>query len=195
MARRKASRREQILAALAELLETAPHERITTAALAKHLGVSEAALYRHFPSKARMYEGLLEFVEDTIFTNVRAVLNTEPTIEAQCQGILTVFLTFCEKNPGITRILIGDALVGESERLHTRAAQILERLETQLKQAFREASVRERKLTMLSVAETSEMLVAMVEGKVRLFVRSGFKRLPSTHWPAQWRYLSSQLIR
>ena len=195
MATKKPSRHDQILSALAEMLETSPHSRITTAALAQHLKVSEAALYRHFPSKAKMYDGLLEFTEDAIFSRVRTILDHEISAEARCSGILSLLLSFCERNPGICRILAGDALNGESQRLHIRATQVLDRLETQIKQIFREAEVRENKRTVLSVGETSELLVAIAEGKIRQFVRSNFTRLPTSHWPQQWRQISINLFR
>lgn len=195
MEARKQSRRDQILSALAEMLESSPNGRITTAALAHHLGVSEAALYRHFPSKARMYESLLEFTEDAIFSRIKSILADEPTIEARCYGILTLVLNFCEKNPGISRMIAGDALAGETERLHSRITQIMERIETQLKQTLREAEVGENKRTALSVTETADLLVGLAEGKIRQFVRSGFTRLPSTHWSQQWQLLVNNLFR
>ncbi len=189
------SRRDQILVALAEMLESTPHGKITTAALARHLGVSEAALYRHFPSKAKMYEGLLQFTEDTIFTRVRIALDKEQTAEAQCHALLVLLLSFCERNPGICRLIAGDALVGENQRLHSQATQVLDRLETQIKQIFREAEYRENKRTVLSVSEAAEMLMALAEGKVRQFVRSDFARLPTNHWAEQWQYISNNLFR
>ncbi|RLA46464.1 MAG: nucleoid occlusion factor SlmA [Gammaproteobacteria bacterium] len=195
MVTHKQSRRDQILVALAEMMESSPHGRITTAALARHLGVSEAALYRHFPSKAKMYEGLIEFIEETIFTRIRIILENEPGVEARCHAILTLVLSFCERNPGISRILSGDALTGETERLHHRAAQILDRIETQIKQIFREAEIGENKRTVMSVNETAEMLLALTEGKVRQFVRSDFSRLPTDHWPQQWHQIIDNLFR
>jgi TetR/AcrR family transcriptional regulator len=195
LATKTPSRHDQILAALAEMLESSPHSRITTARLAQHLNVSEAALYRHFPSKAKMYDGLLEFVEDTVFSRVRVVLDKETTAEAQCGATLTLLLSFCERNPGISRILAGDALSGETLRLHKRAAQILSRLETQIKQIFREAEVRENKRTMLSASDTAELVMALAEGKIRQFVRSDFKRLPTSQWPQQWQQISENLFR
>lgn len=195
MANSTPSRRDQILLALAEMLETSPHERITTAGLAQHLQVSEAALYRHFPSKAKMYDGLLDFVEESLFSRVRAVLEAETSAEEHCQGILLLLLGFCERNPGICRILAGDALSGENPRLHTRANQILDRLETQIKQVLREAEIRENKRTALSIAETANMLIALAEGKIRQYVRSDFARLPTAQWGQQWQILRGSLFR
>lgn len=189
------SRRDQILLALAEMLETSPHDRITTARLAQHLQVSEAALYRHFPSKAKMYDGLLDFVEDSLFSRVRAVLEAQTSAEEHCQGILLLLLGFCERNPGICRILAGDALSGENQRLHTRANQILDRLETQIKQVLREAEIKENKRTVLTIAETANLLIAVTEGKIRQYVRSDFARLPTTQWGQQWQILRGGLFR
>ncbi len=195
MATNTPSRRDQILTALAEMLESSPHGKITTARLAQHLNVSEAALYRHFPSKAKMYDGLLEFVEETIFSRVRIVLENETTAEAQCGATLTLLLSFCERNPGICRLLAGDALNGETPRLHNRAAQVLSRLETQIKQIFREAEIRENKRTVLPVGEAAELVMALAEGRIRQFIRSDFSRLPTHHWPQQWQQISKNLFR
>ena len=142
-----------------------------------------------------MYDGLLEFVEDTIFSRVRVVLDKETTAEAQCGATLSLLLSFCERNPGISRILAGDALSGETLRLHKRAAQVLNRLETQIKQIFREAEVRENKRTVLSASDTAELVMALAEGKIRQFVRSDFKRLPTSQWPQQWRQINENLFR
>mgnify|MGYP000029431372 CR=1 FL=1 len=131
---RKTNRREEILQALAQMLEsTDGASRITTAKLAKQVGVSEAALYRHFPSKARMFEGLIEFIEETLFSRINKIINEEKDTATRCQLILHLILGFAEKNPGITRILNGDALMGEQDRLRERIAQLFERLETQMK--------------------------------------------------------------
>ena len=123
---RKSQRRQQILEALAQMLEANPGNRITTAGLARQVGVSEAALYRHFPSKSKMFEGLIEFVEDTLFSRISLILDEEQTASRRCEKMLTLLLTFTERNPGITRILTGDALAGETERLHQRVAQLYE---------------------------------------------------------------------
>ena len=125
------------------MLESNPGGKITTAALAAEIGVSEAALYRHFPSKARMFEGLIDFMEDTIFSRISRILNEGSTALVQCEKIILLVLTFAEKNPGISRVLNGDALVGETERLRDRASQVFNRLDTQLKQIFREAEIKE----------------------------------------------------
>jgi TetR/AcrR family transcriptional regulator len=190
----KQTRQDQILATLAEMLEESPHRRITTASLAQRLAVSEAALYRHFPSKARMFDGLLEFTEKAIFTRVKTILDEGLTVDATCYAILTLLLSFCERNPGICRILAGDALVGESELLRTRAIKVLDRLETQIKQVLREAGLRENRRTVMPIAETSELLLAMAEGKIQQFVRSNFNRLPTSHWQQQWQQIVPTLF-
>ena len=190
----KPSRKEQILQSLARMLETAPGERITTAALAREVGVSEAALYRHFPSKARMFEGLIEFIENTLFVRIARVLKEEELAEQRCYKILTLLLTFADKNPGMTRLLTGDALAGETERLRERIAQFFDRLEAQLKQVLREAQIRENLKPAISAAALANLLLASCEGRLVQFVRSEFKETPLEHWDLQWEFLSKQLL-
>jgi TetR/AcrR family transcriptional regulator len=190
----KISRKDQILHALARMLETAPGERITTAALAKEVGVSEAALYRHFPSKARMFEGLIKFIEDTLFQRISRILKEEASAEIRCHKILTLLLTFSDKNPGMTRLLTGDALAGETERLRDRIAQFFSRLEAQLKQVLREAQIRENLKPAISAAALANLLLACCEGRLIQFVRSEFNNSPLEHWDLQWEFLSGQLL-
>jgi TetR/AcrR family transcriptional regulator len=190
----KISRKDQILHALARMLETAPGERITTAALAKEVGVSEAALYRHFPSKARMFEGLIKFIEDTLFQRISRILKEEASAEIRCHKILTLLLTFSDKNPGMTRLLTGDALAGETERLRDRIAQFFSRLEAQLKQVLREAQIRENLKPAISAAALANLLLACCEGRLIQFVRSEFNNSPLEHWDLQWEFLSDQLL-
>ena len=190
----KVSRKDQILQALARMLETAPGRRITTAALAKEVGVSEAALYRHFPSKARMFEGLIKFIEDTLFARITRIINEEESAEIRCQNILLLILTFCDKNPGMTRLLTGDALAGETERLRERIAQFFSRLEAQLKQVLREAQIRENLKTTISPAVLANLLLASCEGRLVQFVRSEFKVSPLDNWDTQWDFLSKNLL-
>lgn len=189
------SRRQQILEALAHMLEVSPGERITTARLAKEVGVSEAALYRHFPSKSKMFEGLIEFIEDTIFSRISIILDEEPLALVRCEKILGLLLTFTERNPGITRILTGDALAGETERLRARVIQLFDRLETQLKQTLREAEVREGIRPMIPVNMAANLLLAAAEGRISQFVRSEFKRKPTEYWQDQWPVLVSGFFR
>ena len=190
----KVSRKDQILQALARMLETAPGQRITTAALAKEVGVSEAALYRHFPSKARMFEGLINFIEDTLFARITRIINDEERAEIRCYKILLLLLTFCNKNPGMTRLLTGDALAGETERLRERIAQFFGRLEAQLKQILREAQIREGLKTTISPTVLANLLLASIEGRLVQFVRSEFKVSPLNNWDLQWNFLSKNLL-
>jgi len=190
----KISRKDQILQALARMLEAAPGQRITTAALAREVGVSEAALYRHFPSKARMFEGLIKFIEDTLFARITRIINEEDSAEIRCHNILLLLLTFCDKNPGMTRLLTGDALAGETERLRERIAQFFDRLEAQLKQVLREAQIRENLKTTISPTILTNLLLASVEGRLIQFVRSEFRVSPLDNWDTQWDFLSKNLL-
>ena len=190
----KVSRKDQILQALARMLETAPGERITTAALAEEVGVSEAALYRHFPSKARMFEGLIKFIEESLFLRISRILDDESSAEIRCDNILTLLLNFSDKNPGMTRLLTGDALAGETERLRARIAQLLNRVESQLKQVLREAQIRENLKPGVSPTALANLLLATCEGRLAQFVRSEFKKSPLENWDTQWEFLSRNLL-
>lgn len=194
MARSKptSTRRQQILEALVHMLEANPGDRITTAALARQVGVSEAALYRHFPSKFKMFEGLIDFIEVTIFSRVGRILQEEELCLPRIERILTLVLSFAERNPGTTRILTGDALTGENERLHQRIAQFYQRLETQLKQVIKEAETKEGVET-ISVAATANLMIAATEGRIVQFVRSQFLYRPTEYWQEQWQMLSRAL--
>ncbi len=173
------------------MLEASPGARITTAALAKKVGVSEAALYRHFPSKTKMFEGLIEFIEDALFARAnRIAVDTELTAEQKCEQIIHMMLVFAERNPGITRILTGDALAGETERLHVRVVQFFDRIETQLKQILREAELREGLQSVMSISATVNLWMSYVEGKIAQFVRSQFRQPPTSDWAVQWSYLA-----
>jgi len=186
---KKISRRQQILEALAHMLEVSPGERITTARLAKEVGVSEAALYRHFPSKSKMFEGLIEFIEETIFSRVTLIIKDEHDAITSCEKILSLLLAFTERNPGITRILTGDALAGETDRLRIRVALFFDRLETQLKQILREAEIKEGIRPVIPIGIAVNMLMATAEGRISQFVRSEFKRKPTENWHEQWHVL------
>lgn len=185
----KPSRRQQILEALAQELESRPGTRITTARLAEVVGVSEAALYRHFPSKAKMFEALIEFAEESVFGLATRILSEEPDAARRCERILTMLLTFSDRNPGITRVLIGEALVGEHERLRTRVSQFFDRLETQLKQILREGEQAAGMGLPMSVAATANLLMAVVEGRMTQFSRSAFEHRPLESWEHQWQAL------
>ena len=194
MSNKKIDRRTQILQALAQMLETSPGARITTAALAKQVGVSEAALYRHFPSKAKMFEGLIEFIEESLFTRINRIIQEESDVKDKVQLILQLTLGFADQNPGMCRLLTGDALAGETERLRKRISQIFERIETQIKQILREAELKQGLRTSISVAASANLLVATAEGKIRQYVRSEFKNKASAHWSEQWQQLAQSLL-
>jgi TetR/AcrR family transcriptional regulator len=186
----KVSRKQQILQALAEMLEITPGGRITTAGLAKQVGVSEAALYRHFPSKAKMFDGLIEFIEDTIFSRVNFILNSDANTQHRCHNTLYLLLSFTEKNPGITRILTGDPLSGESDRLRVRVAQFFDRLETQLRQMLRESELRDGYTIDFDIPATANLMLSVVEGRISQFVRSNFEKKPTQDWEQQWQIIS-----
>ena len=190
----KSNRAQQILEALARQLETNPGKRITTAALAKEVGVSEAALYRHFPSKARMFEALIEFIEDSVFGLINRILEEHSTANARCEHLLTMLLSFSARNPGLTRILVGDALTGEHDRLRVRITQFYDRLETQLKQILREAESKNELPVGHPSTAIANLLLATVEGRMNQFVRSGFQLSPLERWDQQWRLLSTNLL-
>jgi TetR/AcrR family transcriptional regulator len=178
-------RRVQILQALATMLEQPGAERITTAALAARLEVSEAALYRHFASKAQMFEGLIEFIEQSVFTLVNQIGEREPAGNPQAAKTVSMLLQFAEKNPGMTRVMVGDALVFENERLQQRMNQFFDKIESSLKQSLRNAPEGEGSATpSLDAQVRASMLTAFVVGRLQRFARSGFKRAPSEHLEA-----------
>lgn len=191
-ARRTGQRKHQILQVLAQMLQNPKGERITTAALAKELDVSEAALYRHFASKAQMFEGLIEFIEQTQFGLINKIENEEESGLRQLQSILAMLLGFAEKNPGMTRVLVGDALVNEDPRLQARINQLHDRLEATLKQCLRVAATQagEPGSEVPEPAAKAGLLLAYVIGRWQQFAKSGFKRLPTEHWEKHWRMLS-----
>ncbi|AWL10570.1 Nucleoid occlusion factor SlmA [Saliniradius amylolyticus] len=191
---KKPNRRAQILQCLAHMLETSPGQRITTAKLAAEVGVSEAALYRHFPSKARMFEGLIEFIEETLFSRINKILDDEKDTAVRCQHILHLLLGFAEKNPGIARLINGDALLGEQDRLRGRIAQLFERLETQLKQVLRESKLRDGKALVADEGHIANLLICFADGRINQFIRSEFKRRPTEHFAEQWHLIKQQLL-
>ena len=191
---KKPSRKEQILQSLATILEQSPGGRITTAGLAKHVGVSEAALYRHFPSKAKMFEALIEFIENTIFSRISQIMNEEMEADKRCEKILGLILTFCERNPGITRILTGDPLAGETERLRQRVTQLFDRIEAQLRQIIREMPIRGQQKPSTDPVVGANLLLSLAEGRIGQYVRSDFERKPTTEWDAQWQIVREGLF-
>ncbi|MBL8360148.1 MAG: nucleoid occlusion factor SlmA [Rubrivivax sp.] len=177
---RPGERREQILQVLAGMLEQPGAERITTAALAARLEVSEAALYRHFASKAQMFEGLIEFIESSAFTLINQIAEREPSGSAQAQRIVLLLLQFGEKNPGMTRVMVGDALVFEHERLTARMNQFFDRVESQLRQSLRLAAEAAGSATPTVDAQAlASALTSLVVGRLQRYARSGFKRPPT----------------
>lgn len=192
-AQNKQSRRQAILEALATQLELYPGQRITTAQLAESLGVSEAALYRHFPSKARMFEGLIEFSEDTVFGLIRRILDEDNNAVSRCEKIMALMLGFSAKNPGISSVLVGIALTGETERLRQRVSQFFDRLETQFRQILRERELTLAQAGGRPVNETANLLLSIIEGRLQQFVRSGFRQSPLQGWEQQWQLISTVL--
>ncbi|HJX18174.1 MAG TPA: nucleoid occlusion factor SlmA [Acidiferrobacterales bacterium] len=190
---RSGERREEILQVLARMLQEQAGEHITTADLARAVGVSEAALYRHFPSKAKMFESLIEFIEESVFTRITRILAEEPQWEARLQQILTLVLGFADKNPGMARLLQGGVLTGETERLRVRISQFYDRIETQLRQVLRDGEAPGS--TRLAVNETAQLLLAFLEGRIAQYVRSGFTASPMEGWEKQWELLSRGALR
>lgn len=190
----KVSRKQQILEALARELELNPGIPITTANLAKAVGVSEAALYRHFASKAKMFEALIEFSEESVFSLCNKIQAEEKSVAIRCEKIIHLLLGFSEKNPGITRILLGDAIVGENARLRVRAGQFYERLETQLKQILREGIMHHELAENTPINAHANLLLAVTEGRMIQFVRSNFTKKPTEHWAQQWAILQQAVF-
>ena len=177
-------RKLQILQALASMLENPKSEKITTAALAAKIDVSEATLYRHFASKAQMFEGLIEFIESSVFGLINQINQQQPEGSAQIQAITLMLLSFAERNPGMTRVLIGDALVNEDERLQLRMNQFIDRVELAYKQALRHASIR-GDVAENEVAIRANLFVSFVVGRWHRYAKTGFKALPSDNAAAQ----------
>ena len=190
----KGDRRQQILEALATMLEANPGNRITTAALAGQLKVSEAALYRHFPSKAKMIEGLIEFMELSIFTRISRILAEDGSSLKRCRDLLWLVLSFAERNPGFARLLAGDILQGENDRLRARMRQFFDRLETQLRQILREGVARQEIHPNVPLSAAANLLLAAAEGRVHQFVRSEFKSKPTLDWNDQWPLLAAGIF-
>ena len=191
----KLSRREQILIVLATELEKKLGVPITTSSLANSVGVSEAALYRHFASKAKMFEALINYAEESIFGLVNKILEqeTDPTI--RCYKIINLILSFSEKNPGITRLLIGDILLGENERLHLRVTQFFERIELQIRQILREANLTNGPRPISNIDAAANQMLIYIEGKLSQFVISSFKNKPTEHLEIQWGVIKAGCFR
>jgi TetR/AcrR family transcriptional regulator len=178
-------RRVQILQALAAMLEQPGAERVTTAALAARLDVSEAALYRHFASKAQMFEGLIDFIEQSVFTLINQITEREEPGHEQAARVVAMLVQFAEKNPGMTRVMVGDALVYENERLQNRMNQFFDKIESTLRQSLRGAAAADGSATPSVDAQVrASTLTAFVVGRLQRFARSGFRRAPSEHLEA-----------
>jgi TetR/AcrR family transcriptional regulator len=178
-ARKPGARKLQILQTLATMLEDPKGEKVTTAALAARLGVSEAALYRHFASKAQMFEGLIEFIETTVFGLINEISARETSGLRQVRSIIAMLLEFAQTNKGMTRVLIGDALVNENERLQERINQLLERIEASLKQSFRVAATDGELTDGFDSSARAALIVAFVVGRWHRFAKSGFRKAPA----------------
>jgi TetR/AcrR family transcriptional regulator len=194
MGARTGERKTQILHTLAQMLESPSAERITTAALAARLDVSEAALYRHFTGKAQMFEGLIDFIENSLFGLINRITSEEKSGVRQIEAIVGVLLGFAQKNRGMTRVLIGDALVMEEERLQARINQVHDRIEAALKQALRFGITQQELVAELEVAAHANLLMSFVTGRWHQFAKSGFKRDPAELWGKQWRQLLEGVI-
>lgn len=184
-------RKLQILQTIAAMLENPAGEKITTAALAARLDVSEAALYRHFPSKARMFEGLIEFIENAIFSVVGQIAADEENGLRQTELMLAATLRFAGKNRGLARVMIGDALVHENPRLQARINQVFERLEASLKQSLKIAMAQGALPADHDCAAHADLLVCHLLGRLQRFAKDGFRNDPLGHWAAQWPLLAT----
>ncbi|AWP31166.1 nucleoid occlusion factor SlmA [Pantoea eucalypti] len=190
----KRNRREEILQALAQMLESGDgSQRITTAKLAATVGVSEAALYRHFPSKTRMFDSLIEFIEDSLITRINLILKDEKETMTRLRLIVQLILGFGERNPGLTRILTGHALMFEQDRLQGRINQLFERIEVQLRQVMRERKMREGEAFQADEALLASQLLAFCEGLLSRYVRSEFRFSPTADFEARWPLMAAQL--
>ena len=186
---RTGDRKNQILQTLAQMLEKPAAEKITTAALAKRLDVSEAALYRHFSGKAQMFEGLIDFIEGTIFALINKITTEEKSGVRQVEAVMGVLLGFAQKNRGMTRVLIGDALVNEDERLQQRINQLHERLEATVRQALRFAATQNEIAQDADLGAQANLCMSFIIGRWHQFSKSGFKRDPAEMWGKQWKQL------
>jgi len=184
-------RRLQILQTIAQMLEHPAGEKVTTALLAHKLSVSEAALYRHFAGKAQMFEGLIEFIESSLFSVINQIAKDEENGLRQVELMMVTLLAFAQKNKGLTRVLIGDAIVHEDPRLQARINQLLDRIEASLKQALRVAAAQGSLAENHDFIAHADALICHVVGRWHRFVKSGFRQDPLAFWPVQWPLLIS----
>lgn len=190
----KIPRKQLILESLAAELESNPGGRITTAVLARASGITEAALYRHFASKAQMFEALIVFAEESVFTRINQILDEEKDTAIRCTRIVYLLLAFAERNPGIMRVLLGDALMGEGERLLLRVERFFDRLETQLKQILRESRLRKDAAGEIAAEDCADIILSFVEGRMHRFLRSRFRKSPLEKWEGQWQVIAAALF-
>ncbi len=191
---KKRNRREEILQSLAEMLEGSDgSQRITTAKLAANVGVSEAALYRHFPSKGKMFDSLIEFIEDSLVSRINLIIKDEKDTIIRIRLILLLILGFSEKNPGLTRIMTGHALMFEQDRLQGRINQLFERIEAQLRQVLKEKKIRDEQGFNYDESLLASQLLAYCEGMLSRFVRSEFRYKPTQEFDVRWPLILAQL--
>ena len=183
---RKPSRRDAILHSLLEMLEQDPGARLTTAGLAKSVGVTEAALYRHFPSKRKMFEAVVAFAEDAVFTRCQKILQEQSDARVQVQQLVHLVLVFAERNPGVCMVLTGDALMGENDALCSRASRFFERLETQIRQIIKDGEIRQGLKFRTSAVRSADWVMVFLEGRIERFIRSAFVRKPSSEFEECW---------
>ena len=191
---RRPSRKQDILESLAKMLEEQPGERITTAKLAEAVGVSEAALYRHYTSKAQMFESLIVFIEESLFSRIKLITDEPAACQEQCRKICILVLGFAEKNPGLCRLLTGESLSGDTSSLRPRIQQLFERLATQIKQLVREAELKEGFRPEVPLPALAGLLTAVLEGRIVQYVRSDFRIKPTTDWNDQWQVIAGALF-
>mgnify|MGYP000854874227 FL=1 len=191
----KLNRRQQILEVLASELEKNLGLPITISSLANAVGVSEAALYRHFASKAKMFEALISFTEESIFGLINKILDQESDVTVRCEKIIHLVLSFSERNPGITRIIIGDVLLGENERLHARVTQFFERIESQIRQILREANLTNGPRPISNIDAVADQIIIYIEGKLSQFVKSSFTKKPTEYIEVQWGVMKAGCFR
>lgn len=190
----RGNRREEILQALAHMLESGDgSQRITTAKLAANVGVSEAALYRHFPSKTKMFDSLIEFIEDTLISRINLILNDEKDTLLRLKLIIQLILGFGERNPGLTRIMTGHALMFEQDRLQGRINQLYERIEVQVRQVMKEKKMRDGESFQADEALLASQVIAFCEGLLSRYVRSEFRYKPTANFESRWVLFVTQL--
>jgi len=191
----KINRREHILKVLTIELEKKLGLPITISSLANSVGVSEAALYRHFPSKSKMFESLIAITEDSIFVLINRALDEESDPTKRCEKIIYIALSFFERNPGITRIFIGDVLLGENEQLHFKVMQFFEKIESQIRQILRESNLGNGPRPISDINSVANQILIYIEGKLSQFVKSSFRKKPTEYFEVQWRIMKAGCFR